>query len=39
MDWEYYIDNELSNSIIRGGVIFSVFRLWYKNIVNSSYIQ
>lgn len=30
MDWEYYIDNDLSRSIITGGVYFLSFRIWYK---------
>jgi len=27
MDWEYYIDSDFSNSIIRGLVFYGVFRL------------
>ena len=33
MDWEYYIDNDLSNSLVRGGVFFTIYRFWYKNVV------
>lgn len=39
MDWEYYIDNDLSNAIIRAGVIWFSFRQWYKNIVNNQSIN
>ncbi len=35
MDWEYYIDNDFSNSIIRAGVFIISFKYWYKNIVIS----
>jgi hypothetical protein len=34
MDWEYFIDNDLLNSLVRGGVIFSLYSFWRKNIVN-----
>jgi hypothetical protein len=34
MDWEYYIDSDVSNSIIRGLVFYGVFRFWHKNMVS-----
>ena len=32
MDWEYYIDNDLSNSLVRSTAFYLTFRLWYKNV-------
>lgn len=33
MDWEYYIDNDFSNSIVRATFLFFAFRGWYKYVV------
>ena len=36
MDWEYYIDNDLSNSLVRGGGMYLMFRFWFKNKVKGN---
>lgn len=36
MDWEYYIDNDFSNSIVRAGAIYILFKTWYYNIVRDN---
>lgn len=33
MDWEYYIDNDFSNAVIRSGIFFLAFTFWRTNIV------
>lgn len=35
MDWDYYIDNDLSNAIVRAGIFWLGFRTWYKHIVST----
>lgn len=32
MDWEYYIDNDLSNSIVRSTSFYLLFRIYYNKI-------
>ena len=33
MDWEYYVDNDFTNSIVRAGFIYLGFKLWLKHTV------
>jgi hypothetical protein len=34
MDWEYYIDNDFANAIVRGGIFFASFKFLYNNVKN-----
>lgn len=34
MDWEYYIDSDFSNSLIRGGIFYYMYKFWHKNMVS-----
>ncbi len=35
MDWEYYIDNDFSNAILRSGIFCVFFQIWRNNIVKN----
>jgi hypothetical protein len=39
MDWEYYIDSDVSNSIVRGLVFYGVYRFWHKNMVGKRVLR